>query len=802
MARLRRTIQALLFLLFLALLWAPSTSLQARPVAQLVPRLSPLDAIAAMLAAQAFLGRYWPALLVLASAIVLGRFFCKWVCPLGTTIDVADAALSRVRAKRPSLYDGRRLKYYLLLFLVVLALFGGQVAGWFDPLSIALRTYGLVLYPYAALLVGSLLGFLSRLPLVGWAAEQAPGTWFLREHAYQGHMLLLLLLVLILAGGLAYRRYWCRNLCPLGALLALVSDWSLFKRVVDEKCVECGRCRSACGMGAIDRDGKGTRTGECTLCMTCRDVCPAGAIRFRLGQPEEQQISVDLTKRGFLTSCLSGVAALPLLKLGFRRRSAESLIRPPGAGEEAEFLTRCVSCGACMKACPTNGLHPTGLEAGLEGLWTPRLIPRVGYCEYHCTRCGQACPSGAIRELTPEQKTAVSIGKARFDRNRCIPWVGHARHQPGAEVHEDVNCGVCEEFCPIPTKAIRFSTVVIDAEQGVEIRRPYVVEDLCIGCGRCEYACPVSGRAAVQVEGQRGTVTVPESAALARFFPAVVGSWQRLVEPTTYSGNRRFYEYLDGGAEPYLTFALKHIAVAVYRRRGAKDRVKLDLWELESSDEAFGVYSKDRAGEPIDLGDEASMFGNFLWAWKDRYFLRAEPHGACTAAETAELGRAVLAGIQAPKAKRPPLVQQLPDQNRVAGSCRFFHDQLVLKGAGITDRYFEENVFQLGPGIDVAAAQYRQEAGEGTLSLMLIRYPSASPAAAVKAAYTRLRATGGETAVEKGRLTLFRAQTGALHAIAQEQSLLIAVFRAADQRALEKLVGQISVERRGAADAR
>jgi formate hydrogenlyase subunit 6/NADH:ubiquinone oxidoreductase subunit I len=139
--------------------------------------------------------------------------------------------------------------------------------------------------------------------------------------------------------------------------------------------------------------------------------------------------------------------------------------------------------------CITNGLQPTLLEAGLEGIWTPRLVPRVGYCEYHCTLCGQVCPTGAIQKLKVAEKVQVKIGLAMIDKNRCLP---HAHATP---------CIACQEVCPTPKKAVWLEDAVEKGRDGraVALKKPYVDLDLCIGCGICEYVCPVSDRPAISV---------------------------------------------------------------------------------------------------------------------------------------------------------------------------------------------------------------------------------------------------------------------------------------------------------------
>jgi len=199
-----------------------------------------------------------------------------------------------------------------------------------------------------------------------------------------------------------------------------------------------------------------------------------------------------LSRRSFLTAAGAGVAAPLLLKVSpvvQGKTYNPALIRPPGSLAEKDFLTKCVRCGECMKVCPTNAIHPTTLEAGLAGLWSPFLIFAVGYCEYNCTLCGQVCPTGAIEELSVEEKQQVHIGTAYVDRSRCLPFVF------------DTECIVCEEHCPTPTKAIWFEEVTVRDRDGNEkvLKQPHVDPELCIGCGICETKCPVNDPAAIIV---------------------------------------------------------------------------------------------------------------------------------------------------------------------------------------------------------------------------------------------------------------------------------------------------------------
>lgn len=201
---------------------------------------------------------------------------------------------------------------------------------------------------------------------------------------------------------------------------------------------------------------------------------------------------VDLGRRQVLTAGvigLSGGLILRVQPLAEGRTFEPALIRPPGSIPEDEFLGKCIRCGECMKVCPTNAINPTLLEAGIEGLWSPFMKMRLGYCEYECSLCSQVCPTGAIRKMSLEEKQKTKIGLAFFDKNRCLPYA-YARP-----------CIVCEEHCPTPKKAIWFEETTVNNSSGEEVlvKQPHVDAELCIGCGICENKCPVADRAAVYV---------------------------------------------------------------------------------------------------------------------------------------------------------------------------------------------------------------------------------------------------------------------------------------------------------------
>jgi MauM/NapG family ferredoxin protein len=454
-------------------------------------RIDPLAALADLLAPGPFGWRLlWPALLILAATAILGRFFCGWICPLGTTLDGAGK-LIRPTA-RPPHRGWRRVKYLLLIGLSAAALFGVQLFGWFDPLSIFLRTLTFSLYPIYNRGANGLFDFFyqHQVPVVSDLVNRAYPFW--RDHLMAFHqpvfvlgLFTLLIFIAILLLEKVERRFWCRNLCPLGGLLGLCARYALVRREPAELCSDCHRCESACRMAATTQQGYAS--AECVRCLDCTDYCPSERVHFGFGAPAGA--GIDLQRRGVVSALAAGAILAPTVTVApALARSNPYLLRPPGAVAEDEFLSRCIRCGECLKVCIGLALQPALFDAGPIGLWTPLLVARHGYCEYNCTLCGQVCPTGAIKPLKLPEKKKVVIGLAVFDKNTCLPF---ARGE---------ECLVCEEHCPTGDKAIVFDEKeVLVASEPRRIKIPRVVTKLCIGCGICETKCPLDGVSAVRV---------------------------------------------------------------------------------------------------------------------------------------------------------------------------------------------------------------------------------------------------------------------------------------------------------------
>jgi len=530
----RRILQALFFLLFLYLFGRTVFPADSPIPLDLFLRADPLIALfTAISLRKVTVALVLFALPVFVLTLIFGRVFCGWICPLGTTLDLSEKVFRwrrpRQEHSRPDRFPRlRRLKYYLLVGLLVMAVFtadfragepmhlrsslGLSLVYLFDPIAIITRSFTLALMgPLQALLV--LLHVDQVLAHLAWSE-------FLHNHHYLAALLsgvqkglgiwvdapgarpellfyrFALLAFFIFAGILALnsltRRFWCRYFCPLGAMLGFLSRRAPLKKRVNQDCNDCGLCVRSCRMSAISENPRRYRASECVACHECISICPTGAISYVPARANfAGESPLDLSRRRLLHAAGLGIVSVLLLKsdwgakktgarLGGLKVSAAGLIRPPGSLPEEQFVAACVRCGECMKVCPTNGLQPALAEGGLEAFWTPLLVPRIGPCVQACEACGKVCPTDAIQPFTIEEKSWLYLGSAVIDHDLCIAW------------NSDKVCSICDEACSY--------NAIDQKEPGLPVGiRPVVNERKCVGCGLCEKVCPIQPLAAIRV---------------------------------------------------------------------------------------------------------------------------------------------------------------------------------------------------------------------------------------------------------------------------------------------------------------
>jgi ferredoxin len=441
-------------------------------------RLDPLTAIISMSASGVLIANLTFSAVILVLTFIFGRFFCGWLCPLGAFIDFFEWITQGYKRKERDQNRLRTLsliKFGVLILIVAASAFSFQFVYFFDPIVIMTRFMGVMLRPIQKALF--------QLPPI------------VVQHSI--HFIFFTLCILLLS--LLARRFWCGTLCPLGGLLGLIARFSR-SGFVQNDCIACPTCQKKCRTGAIvDPKAQITVAQECIRCFDCLDACPKKTRVFAFNTHLDSESEVPLlARRSFLSWCGSGLIGSALIaRSAAAMPGNKSLLRPPHALDEEEFLDLCLRCEACVNVCPTNSLQPLLLQSGLYGLWTPTLTPSTGECKVDCNRCSGVCPTHAIGNFDLSTKYNLKIGTAILYKDRCIPYTDGER------------CGKCIPKCP--TAAIGYTK---QSNLELPVKIDYL---LCVGCGICEYVCNKQTLDApaiiVTAYGRNTPSGVPENAA-------------------------------------------------------------------------------------------------------------------------------------------------------------------------------------------------------------------------------------------------------------------------------------------------
>ncbi len=354
------------------------------------------------------------ALMLLAVVVLLtilfGRFYCSLICPFGILQEIGAFVL---RIKKKNSYTLNYPAKYFISAVVFGALAGGS--------AVLLR----YIEPY------TYFGSALTLSIVGIVA-----------------------FVTVLVIVFLKNRFFCTNICPVGAILGLLSKISLNKLYISDSCVSCGMCGKSCPAGCIDYKNKTIDNETCLKCLKCLEVCPKGGIKFGI-KPQK----FSLKRRELLVS--AGALALfgLMIKAGIEIKDKiaekfKDIILPPGAGSEERFVNKCLNCNLCVNNCPNKIIVKADKDFSAVHLDYTR-----GACDKNCAKCGEVCPSGAIKRLKLEDKQKTRIGMAMIKADVCM------------------KCGLCSEACPYG--AITFS----------KGKAPEFNASKCVGCGACKNAC-------------------------------------------------------------------------------------------------------------------------------------------------------------------------------------------------------------------------------------------------------------------------------------------------------------------------
>jgi ferredoxin len=464
--------------------------------------------------------QFVPALLALNVGIIVGltvltllfgRIYCSAICPLGVFQDAVSRLAQKTGKKGKFTFSPAVswLRYGMLGLCIVAFIFGiSSLVALFDPYGAYGRMAGNLFLPV----------YQGMNNILAYFAERMDSYAFYSSDILIKSSITLLVATatLLVTGILAWRngRTYCNTVCPVGTVLGFLSRFSLFRLTFDtEKCTKCGLCARNCKASCIDSKNMSVDYSRCVSCFNCIGKCRFGAMGYMSRYPGKREKAIVASPAGTEdreagTENRKGISRIKFLSVAglfafTKLMKAQQLLQvdggladiedkktpgrkvsvvPPGAHSLKNFNSRCVACQLCVSVCPDSILRPSDK---LSTLMQPEMSYERGYCRPECTACSQVCPAGAIRPITPADKSALSIGHAVWMKDNCI-------------VDRDkLSCTACERRCP--TSAI--TLVAIHPDDRKSLKYPTVNKELCIGCGSCEYYCPARPFSAIYVEG-------------------------------------------------------------------------------------------------------------------------------------------------------------------------------------------------------------------------------------------------------------------------------------------------------------
>ena len=415
--------------------------------------------------------QFLPALLalnfiVVASLIIItllfGRIYCSVICPLGILQDIYSWLGGKFKKNRFSYVKEHKWMRYSILAIFIACLIIG-----FAPLTTFLAPYG----TYGRIVTSFFMKNLT-VSIIAWV-------------------------VMLLIGVLAflYGRAYCNSICPVGTILSFFSRFSLFRvRLDEEKCKHCGLCEKNCKARAIDTKSGTVDHSRCVVCGDCLRKCQFDALHYTAKKPAPAaSVEPDQGRRSFLigAAIATGTAAVAQAQMKVdgglavledkQAPKRQTPLTPPGSVSARHMQQHCTACQLCVTACPNHVLRPS---TDLSHFMQPTMSFEVGYCRPECVRCSQVCPTGAIKPISKEEKTAIHVGHAVWIKDNCVV------------ITDGVNCDNCAHHCP--TGAIQR---VETQYNGQTVMVPAIEPSKCIGCGACENLCPARPFSAIYVEG-------------------------------------------------------------------------------------------------------------------------------------------------------------------------------------------------------------------------------------------------------------------------------------------------------------
>lgn len=369
---------------------------------QFMPLFQRLITDFSIIAAILFLG-------IVLITLLFGRLYCSLLCPFG----IMQEIFALIFKKKNTSQKNYPAKYFILAIT-----FGTLTAG-----SAALIRY---IEPY------TYFGSLMSLSLLGLIAST-----------------IVLIIVLI------KNRFFCTNICPVGAILGLISKISLNKINIDKsQCLNCSKCASICPSGCIDYKNGIIENETCVKCLKCLSICPKNAIKYTQQKTNFSPKRRELIKFGAVGAIFLATIKTTLILKDRAIAKFKEIILPPGAISAERFSNKCINCNLCVENCPNKIIKKANNEFD-----TVHIDLSDGYCKKDCNICSKVCPSGAIKKINKEEKQKTRIAMASIIEDKCK------------------NCSICMKECPYHAIEKINDKIVINAKK-------------CVGCVKCKFKCP------------------------------------------------------------------------------------------------------------------------------------------------------------------------------------------------------------------------------------------------------------------------------------------------------------------------
>jgi hypothetical protein len=261
--------------------------------------------------------------------------------------------------------------------------------------------------------------------------------------------------------------------------------------------------------------------------------------------------------------------------------------------------------------------------------------------------------------------------------------------------------------------------------------------------------------------------------------PREVNGWQWNGKCNTYD-SQTIFDYIDGIGEIYRAYNMRRVWACRYEKANSPS-LTLDVFDMGTAEDAFGIFSFERDGEDVGIGQGSDYAGGMLRFWKDRYFVVITAHEESDTVRNAtlQLGRQLAAAI--PGVGKPPqLLQLLPAEGLQRERVLFFRHPLIL------NRHFfvaEKDILHLTPQTEGVLATYLS--GKAKMRLVLLRYLAESDAGKAWDTFAQAYLREGR---QKG---VVRTESGKWTAAKREGRTIAIVFDAPSQRQAQQMLQRI-----------